>query len=92
MDKSESERVVVNEIFTEESESEIIHKNINTNKEKDAIDETEDEEPLVTDNPVIEEPSYFNLFECGKKILNNIDATFEWACMATSNIKYYTEM
>ena len=32
-------------------------------KKKYAIDETEYEEPLVTDNPVINEPIYFNLFE-----------------------------
>ena len=43
----------------EESESENVHKSINTNKEKDTIDETEHEEPLVTDNPGTNEPSYF---------------------------------
>ena len=30
------------------------------------MDETENEEPLVTDNPVINEPSYFNPFKCVK--------------------------
>ena len=35
-------------------------------KEKYAYDETEDEEPLVTGNPIINEPSYFKLFKCGK--------------------------
>ena len=65
---------------------------INTSKEKYAIDETEYEEPLVTDNPVIKEPSYFNLFERGKNLSNRIDATCEQACMATSRDKYYTEM
>ena len=42
-DDIESEIVIVNEISTEESESERFHKSINTNKEKDAIDETEGE-------------------------------------------------
>ena len=60
-DEGESESVIVNESSTEDSKSEIVHKSINTNKEKYAIDETEDEEPLVTDNPVINELSYSNL-------------------------------
>ena len=47
---------------------------------------------MVTDNPSINEPSYFNLFECGKNFLNNIDTTCERACMATSRDKYYTEV
>ena len=47
---------------------------------------------MVTDNPVINEPIYFNLFECGKNILNRLDATCEQACMITSRYKYYTEM
>ena len=40
MDESESERVIVDESSTEESEPESLHKSINTNKEKYAIDET----------------------------------------------------
>ena len=47
---------------------------------------------MVTDNPVIKEPSYFNIFECGKTILNKLDATFKRACMATSRDKNYTKM
>ena len=53
MDKRKLESVIFDESSMKESESEIIHKSINTNKEKYAIDETEDEKPLVTDNPVI---------------------------------------
>ena len=81
MDKSESESVIVNENYMVESESESVHKSINTNKEKDAIDETDHEEPSVTDNPFINEPIYFNLFECVKNILNRLDATCKRACM-----------
>ena len=47
---------------------------------------------MVTDNLVIMSPGYFNIFECGKKLLNNLDATCEQVCMATSKDKYYTEM
>ena len=38
----------------------------NHKQRKYSIDETKHEEPLVTDNPVIKQPNYFNLFECGK--------------------------
>ena len=55
-----------------------------TQTEKNAINETENDEPLVTDNPVIKEPIYFKLFECGKDILNRLDATCERAFMTTS--------
>ena len=41
------------------------------------MDETEHEEPLVTDNPVVKEPNYFNPFKCGRNILNRIDATYK---------------
>ena len=51
---------------------------------KDAIYETKHEKPSGTDNPVIKEPSYLDLFECGKNILNRLDTTNEQACIATS--------
>ena len=88
----ESEIVIVIESSTEESEPKSVRKSFNTNKVKDTIGKTEDEEISVTDNPVINYPRYFNLFECGKNFLNNIDYTCERACMATSKDKYYTEM
>ena len=91
-DEGELERVIFNESSMEQSEPESVHKSINTNKEKYAIDKTEDEEPSVTYNPVIIEPRYFNLFECGKKFLNNLDATCECVCMETSNDNYYKKM
>ena len=87
MGKSESVSVIVHESSTDESESESVHKSINENKEQYAIDETENEEPSVTHNPVINEPSCFNLFECGKNFLKNLDAMCERACMATSKEK-----
>ena len=61
-------------------------------KEKDENNETEHEEPLVMDNPVFKEPKYVNLFECGKNILNRLDATCERECMENSRDKYYMEM
>ena len=41
MEKSESEIVIVDESSMEERKSEIVHKSINTNKDKDEIDETD---------------------------------------------------
>ena len=73
----------------EESKSESVHKSINTNKEKYAIDETENKNPSVTHNPVINELRYFNLFECGKNLLNKLNAMCKRACISTSRDKYY---
>ena len=39
-----------------------------------------------------EVPSYFNIFECGRNILNRLDMTYEWVCMATQKEKYYTKL
>ena len=56
------------------------------------MDETEDEVHSVTDKPVIKKPVYFNLFGCGKNLLNKLDAKCKRACIATSRGKYYTEI
>ena len=55
------------------------------------MDETEHEETPVTYNPFIKDPSYFNLFECGKNLLNRLYATCKRSCMETSRDKYYTK-
>ena len=59
---------------------------------KYAKNETKDEEPLVTDNSVINAPIYFKPFEYIKNYLNKIDVTCEQACMENSKDKYYTEL
>ena len=41
------------------------------------MNETRDQGTLVTDNSVINMPSYFKLSECGKNFFNNIDAMSE---------------
>ena len=58
-ENSESESVIFNESSTDKRESEIVLKSSNTKKY--AIYETEHDEPLVTDNPVINNPRYLNL-------------------------------
>ena len=37
-------------------------------------------------------PSYFNVSECGRKLLNRIDVSYELVCMATPRDEYYTNM
>ena len=67
--KYESKGIIVNKCSTEEDESECVYKNINKQKEESSF----------TD----EVPSYFNIFECCRDILNRLDMTYERACMAT---------
>ena len=69
MDESELKEFIVNKTLsqicsTEEDESECVHQNIN--KQKDANNEADYEEYSVT----TEVPGYFNIFECGRNILN----------------------
>ena len=33
--------------------------------------------------------SYFNIFKCGRNILDRLDVTYERACMANPKDKYY---
>ena len=56
---------------------------------KYANNESDHEEPTVTNYPVVKEPSYFNIFEYGKNILNKFDATCKQSYMATPRDKYY---
>ena len=48
--------------------------------------------PQVVDNVVINETSYFNLFNCNKNISYRLDSMCEQARMATSIDRYYMEM
>ena len=90
MDKDESKGIIVDKFSTEESESESVHKNVN--KEKYVKNEAEHEEPSVTQDPVVNEPSCFSIFECKINILNQLDAKYERACMAIPRDKYYTKI
>ena len=66
----------------------IIIRSHNINKQKDSKNEAEYEESSVTH----EVPSYFQIFKCGKNILNIIDVTYERVCMKTPKEKYFTKM
>ena len=69
-----------------EDESECVHKNIN--RQKDANNEDEYEEPSVT----YEVPLYFNIFRCGKHTLNRLGVRYEQTYIATPRDKYYEKM
>ena len=83
-DKSESETIIDDACSTDDSESKRVHISVNTSDVKYSMNETKDEEPLVTDNSIINVPSYLKIFECRKNLLNNIDATNELSFMETS--------
>ena len=78
-----------------ESESNIVNKILSQNNSADvpdnAITELKDEahkEPSVTEKGTI----YFNIFECGRNLLDKIDVTYQQAFMATSaQYEYYKE-
>ena len=56
----------------------------NITEQKDA----EYKEPSVTK----EVPIYFNIFECGRNLVERLDVTYERACLATPKEKYYEKM
>ena len=72
-DEDESKIIIFDESSMEESGSERGQKNVK--KEKDAKNEVYNERTLVNDNPVVKKPRYFNIFECGRNLLNKLDAT-----------------
>ena len=59
-DKDESKCIIVNEWYREEEKSEFV-----TNKQKDAKNE------VTYDVPI-----YFNVFECGRNILERLDVSY----------------
>ena len=52
---------------------------------------TKYEEPSVTDISLIKALGYFKLFECSKELFNNLDVTYERACMENAKDKHWTE-
>ena len=88
MDEDKSKSIIIDEIYMEEREWECIHKIIK--KEKYANNEAEHEEPTVTNDPVVKQEEYFDIFKCGENILNKHDAMCKQACMTTPREKYYT--
>ena len=79
-----------------ESERNFVHKTLSQNNSADipdnAITELKDKEhkePSVTEKVT----SYFNIFECGRNLLDQLYVTYQQAFMATSaQDEYYKKM
>ena len=76
-----------------ESEYNIVHETLSQNNSADVpeniITEIKDEdhkEPSVTQKVT----SHFNIFECGRNILDRLEVTYQRVFMATPQDKYYT--
>ena len=69
-----------------ESEYNIVHKTLSQNNSSDVpynvITELKDDEHKET-SVITKETSYFNIFECGRNILDQLDITYQRAFMAS---------
>ena len=101
--KDESKEIIVHETLSNikskgvsESECNIVHETLLQNNSADvpdnSITELKDEEhkePSVTEKVT----SYFNIFECGRNLLDQLDVKYQRAFMATSaQYEYYKDM
>ena len=79
-----------------ESECDIVHETLSQNNSADVPDnvitelkDDEHKEPSVTEKVT----NYFNIFECGRNLLDKLDVTYQQAFMATSaQDEYYRDM
>ena len=93
-DEDESKEITVHKTLSEnkskdvsESECNIIHKTLFQNNSADVPDnaitelkDKEHKESSVTEKVT----SYFNIFECGRNLLDQLDVTYQQSFMATS--------
>ena len=102
-DKNESKEIIVHETLSEnkskdvsESECNIVHETLSQNNSEDVPDNVitelkyeEHKEPSVTQKVT----SYFNIFECGRNILGQLDVMYQRVFMTSSaQDEYYKEM
>ena len=102
-DKYESKEIIVHKNLSEnqsknvsESECNIVHKTLSQNNSVDVPDnvitqlrDDEHKEPSVTQKVT----SCFNIFECGRNLLDQLDVTYQQVFMETSvQDEYYREM
>ena len=81
-DVSESKRNMVNETLSQNNSANVSEYTITELKDK------EYKEPSATK----EVKRYFNIFECGRNLLDRLDVTYQREFMATPQDKYYTKM
>ena len=101
MDKDESKEIIVHETLSEnqskdvsKSECNIVHKTLSQKNSADVPDNVitelkadDHKEPSVTGKVT----SYFNIFECGINLLDQLDVTYQRAFMASPiRERYYT--
>ena len=101
-DEDESKRIIVHENLSKncsmgvsESKCNFVNKMLSQNNSADVSEYTitelkdkEYKEPSVNK----EVKSYFNIFECGRILLDRLDVTYQQAFMTTPQDKYYTKM
>ena len=76
---SESERNTVNKTLLQNNSADVPENNITELKDE------EHKEPSVTQKVT----GYFNIFECGRNLLDQLDVTHQPAFMATPEDEYY---
>ena len=81
-DVSKSERNIINENLSHSNSADVPENNITDLKDE------EHREPSVTQKVT----SYFNMFECGRNLLYQLDVTYQQSFMATQEDEYYKKM
>ena len=102
MDKEKLKRIIVHEGLSDnfctdvsKSKRNIVNKNLLQNNttgvsqyNSTELKDTEYKKPSVTKAV----RSYFNIFECGRNLLDKLDVMYEQAFMATPKDKYYNAL
>ena len=102
MDEDKSKCIIVREGLSQscstnkrESKCSIVNNTLSQNNYADVSEYTITEQKYeeYKESAVTKEvPSYFNIFKCGRNILERLDVTYERACMATPKDKYYNTL
>ena len=100
-DEEKSKEIIVQKHLSEnnskdvsESECNIVHETLLHNNSTDVPDnvvtelkDNEHKEPSVTGKVTI----YFNIFECGRNLLDQLEITYQWAFMASPVLEVDSE-
>ena len=81
-DVSKSERNIVNETLSQNNSADIPENTVTELKDE------EHKEPSVTEKVT----SSFNILQCGRNLLDQLDVTYQRAFMATPDDEYYKDM
>ena len=81
-DVSELERNIVKETISQNNSADVPENNITELKDE------EHKEHSLTEKVT----SYFNIFECGRNLLDQLEVTYQRVFMATTEDEYYKDM